>query len=513
MNELKIGWACRDVSTEKPVLIPGQFHARVSQGIADPVTLTVLALENGSDMAVFLSADVVIFRSNMLERVRALVAEKHPGFPVEKILMNATHTHTGPSVYGERLSPQTMDAPSSAYVDFPHDDVDIESGEVYFEFFAAKAADAILEAYTKRAPGGIAYGYGYAVVGHSRRVVYFDDLSLRPGAVNNSTHGVNGHAAMYGSTRDDKFSHYEAGADPIINFLYTFDVSGNLTGAIVNVPCPAQNSEGESRLSASFWHEARQAIRARHGNVFLLAQTAAGGDLSPRILHYKEAQARKFSLKYADQPETISEHNVRRDIAERIESAFTETLAWARRDIQKAAPIAHCVKTIQLARRMITEQEYAEETKRLEMLEKEQFKQDGAPLDRLRHNSQLFAARTRCKKILTRHDSQEREPTLPMEMHAIRIGDIAFASNRFELYMDFMHRIQARSPFIQTFIVQLAAVPGDGGGTYLATERGVQGRGYSASRYCNVVSPKGGQQLVEETLTALKEIAKSDFSG
>ena len=63
-----------------------------------------------------------------------------------------------------------------------------------------------------------------------------------------------------------------------------------------------------------------------------------------------------------------------------------------------------------------------------------------------------------------------------MELHVIRIGDMAFASNRFELYMDFMHRIQARSPFVQTFVVQFAAVPGPDGGTYLATERGAWGR-------------------------------------
>ena len=51
-----------------------------------------------------------------------------------------------------------------------------------------------------------------------------------------------------------------------------------------------------------------------------------------------------------------------------------------------------------------------------------------------------------------------------------------------------------------------ALEPGSDGGTYLCTERGAEGRGYSASMYCNLVSPQGGQELVEETLTALREI-------
>jgi hypothetical protein len=76
----------------------------------------------------------------------------------------------------------------------------------------------------------VAYGYGFAVVGHSRREVYFDDISKRPGMERNSRHGVHGHAMMYGSTRDPMFSHYEAGTDPFINLLYTFDAQGRLTG-------------------------------------------------------------------------------------------------------------------------------------------------------------------------------------------------------------------------------------------------------------------------------------------
>jgi hypothetical protein len=92
-----------------------------------------------------------------------------------------------------------------------------------------------------------------------------------------------------------------------------------------------------------------------------------------------------------------------------------------------------------------------------------------------------------------------------MEMHVVRIGDIAFATNRFELYMDYMHRIQARSPFEQTFVVQLA---GDGGGSYLSTQRGKDNRGYSANHYSCQVSPEGGQELVEETVKVLKELAQ-----
>ena len=45
-QRLKIGWASRDISTNQPVDIPGQFHIRVSKGVLDPITTTALVIDN-----------------------------------------------------------------------------------------------------------------------------------------------------------------------------------------------------------------------------------------------------------------------------------------------------------------------------------------------------------------------------------------------------------------------------------------------------------------------------------
>lgn len=504
MNELKIGWASRDVSTDGPINIPGQFHMRISQGISDPVTVTALIIDNGADLVAFLSADLVVIRSGLLDEVRAAVTARNPAIPVIKILMNATHTHTGASHYADSGSVLSNNTSTPLTGEVPHDGIDIASSDDYRHYLAAQAGDAICEAYAKRAAGGIAYGYGYAVVSHSRRVVYFDDRSKRAGEAQNSTHGLSGHAIMYGNTNDPNFSHYEAGADHFINLLYTFDSAGTLTGAIINVPCPSQNSEMEYKLSADYWHDVRLAIRERHGDIFILPQCAAGGDLSPRLLHYKSAQARRFTLKYGD--DLATERAARKDIAARVAVAFTEVLEWAGKDIQTALPLSHVVTTVHLSRRLISDEEAVYAQHGLEELKQKTFKADGTPEERLTHNSILVASRNRFIRVLDRYELQKKQPKLPMELHALRLGDIAFASNRFELYMDFQHRMQARSPFIQTFVVQLAGQPGDDGGTYLCTERGAQGRGYSASMFCNLVSPQGGQELVEETLHELQTL-------
>ena len=126
-------------------------------------------------------------------------------------------------------------------------------------------------------------------------------------------------------------------------------------------------------------------------------------------------------------------------------------------------------------------------------------------------NSQLNSKRSKVSGVINRVKQQANTPAFETEVHVVRIGDIAFATNRFELFMDYMHRIQGRSPFMQTFCVQLVTdlkSADRGVGSYLATERGENNKGYSATPYSCYVSPKGGQQLVDYTVEMLNEIKK-----
>ena len=102
-----------------------------------------------------------------------------------------------------------------------------------------------------------------------------------------------------------------------------------------------------------------------------------------------------------------------------------------------------------------------------------------------------------------------------MEFHVLRIGEVAFVSERYELYTDFGQRIQARSPFTQTFTIQCCAGGPDDMGTtnhYLATSRAVANGGYQADVYdnANAPSPEGGQQLVDTAVKLLYRLKAKD---
>ena len=67
MHRIKIGWASRDVSTQKSVNMSGQFHMRIIRGILDPITVTALVVENSGDIAVLLSGDMIDCRAHILD--------------------------------------------------------------------------------------------------------------------------------------------------------------------------------------------------------------------------------------------------------------------------------------------------------------------------------------------------------------------------------------------------------------------------------------------------------------
>lgn len=502
IDRVKIGWGRREISIDEPVNIAGQFYVRVSEGILDPLYATALCVDGGAgqDAVIFLSADVATVYADTLKPIEDAARALDVSVPAHAIVYNATHTHTAPAVGGEmEVSP---------------DGRPMFSGDRYREFFIRMCAEAVVEAWQNRREGGIGYGYGYAVVAFSRRTVYFKEMEkLQP----RDFSAPSGYAQMYGKCNHPLFSGFEAGADHFLNVLFTFDEKNKLTGMIVNVPCPSQVTEIYYKLSSDYWNEVRESVAEEFGSdVYVLTQCAAAGDLTPRGRYYMGAQERRMRLKYgmgyerSQTGDPRSEAYItrcmaeRKDIAERIVAGVKEIYDWASKEIFTELPVRHCYEVMALERRKITEEEVAWCQENLEMLEEQ--KREFSKLSGDAYSQAVTAHAkfvNRNRSLIERSEDVKVNPTLDMGAHVVRIGDVAFATIRFELFQDFMHRLQARSPFLQTFVVQLA---GAEGGNYLATHRAAEGKGYSASLFCNMVSADGGQQWVENCLRIMEDM-------
>ncbi|NLF39521.1 hypothetical protein GX586_08755 [bacterium] len=480
-DDLLIGWAARDITPDRPVNIFGQFRTRISKGVHDPVTATALSMTSGGDSVIWVSCDLCLVPMAVLEQCREKLLRRLPHFPAGKLIMSATHTHCAP-------------APDDFW--YPPVPEGVMTPAEYCAFLSDRIAEAVEESWNARKPGAVGWGHGYAVVGHNRRAVYFDDLSRRPGHVPLPGVRTEKTARMYGNTNDPRFDCIEGYVDHSVNMLFTFDHDKRLTGAVINLPCPAQETEHMEEISADFWHDARAEIRKRHGgHVFLLPQCAPSGDLSPHLMYNKKAEQRMLTLK---------NRTSRQEIACRIASAFDDTLGWAQKDIRRTAALKHVARTIALDRRLISDDEYRDAQADLAALGKAGAASAGeAQPPWGEQESVLFARKSRCTRIIERYEEQKTARALPVHLHVVRLGEIVFATSPFELFLDFGLRIVARSPAVQTFLVQLAA---DNHFSYLATRKAEQGESYSACLYSNEIGSAGGQQLVEETVKTIDEL-------
>ena len=100
---------------------------------------------------------------------------------------------------------------------------------------------------------------------------------------------------------------------------------------------------------------------------------------------------------------------------------------------------------------------------------------------------------------LARFEVQQNMDMFDVELHFIRLGDIAFATSPFELFLDYGNQIRARSKAKQTFLIQLCC---DNFG-YLPTEKAEKGSHYSAYVSSGQTGHEGGDILVRKTLSAI----------
>ena len=334
-SKLLIGWASKDITPEKPAALAGQFYVRISKQALDPITATALAIEsvgedNAGEQVIMVSCDLIWIPddSRLAIGFGTIDRRSRDGCaiwsnrccPVSipgKLFLNATHTHTAPIMAGGWC---------------PEQSEEVMTPSEYVDFLLSRLAEAVVEAWNGRKPGGASWALSHAVVAHNRRAVYLD-----------------GSAKMYGSTDRADFSHVEGYEDHSLNLLFFWNEEGEPTGIVVNVACPAQASETVHRVSADFWHEARAELRKRYSeSLFVLPQCSAAGDQAPRFLLSGRAEENMRKRK------DVSE---REEIAVRIADAVDYVFPAAKSDIRTAARLDHAVEELKLPVRKVTQDE------------------------------------------------------------------------------------------------------------------------------------------------------------
>jgi hypothetical protein len=455
--ELWIGTATADITPEGPVPLTGMKEVRISRTIHSRCTANVLALEardgdQRGDQAIIVACDLCVIRGGIQDAFRKHVAERLSGFDIRKLFLTATHTHAAPVLqqdrydnYGDALQPKD-----------------------YVKFLYERLGDAVVKAWDGRSAGAVSWGLGHAVVGCNRRAVFSD-----------------GSAVMYGNTNSPTFRGIEGYEDHAVDVLFFYDRQQKLRAVAITVACPAQSITGSS-LSADFWHDVRRLFHERHGQALcVLGFCAPAGDQAPNLLFRQKSEQRMDKLRGLTRTQ---------ELGRRIADACDDVLAVVQRDIRSDVPLVHRVDCFDVPGRKVTDAEYARAKGHYERL-----------ATKAKLAGPDYWEKNFYKLTVDRYAAQQQaEPRNSIEMHVLRLGDVAIATNPFELFVDYGVQIQARSAAQQTMLIQLAS-PLEAA-YYLPTPRALQGGGYSAIVEQSLVGPAGGQVLVERTVQAIREL-------
>ena len=353
------------------------------------------------------------------------------------------------------------------------------------ELLCEKITQVVIEAWTQKASASFSNAFGRAPVGMCRRASYTD-----------------GSAQMWGETNQAVFTALEGGSDTGIELMYVFGEGNKLTGIVANLACPAQCVQHRLFVSPDFWGEVKVLLRERFGeDIFLLALCSAAGDQCPvDIVRWVEPESdvndpnidRKYPLKRKADPSMFDIKGMKltgRRIAREIISVYEDGLD----EVQKDVEFEHQVHIMKLPIRKATLEEglIAEKEINNYLRDKE---------GNVDYND--AAKLQRYLGILTRLEDQNIKNVLDTEVHIIKLGTVAIATNPFELFLDYGNQIKARSKAEQTFLIQLACAT-EG---YLPTKKAELGGHYSAFISSGIVGHEGGDLLVRNTLDEINKM-------
>ncbi len=492
MGKLKFGWAEVDITPKTKISLDGEFFERVTDEVETPITVTALAIYNEVEQVVFCSCDLIWITESLLEGIRLKI--KNKDIDVNKIIISGIHTHNSytyaPNQPDKESSGNSLDVIKKLMPKNCKYNAQVTSDEamelnVAFDFLSEKIAEAVESAWNNLAEGGYKPAFGRVAVGMNRRVCYSDNT-----------------AKMWGDADKSTFISLEGGNDNGMELLFIYNSNNEMTGVVANIACPSQVMEQRSVISSDFWGKVKILLREKYGKDFkVLGLGGAGGDQCPRDLirwvepetPIKDPNVIRVNPKHRRADPSMFDVKGTWKIGKRIVSELELIIDEIKDDeIITEAELKHKTQTLNLPLRKVSESDRIEAEKTI----KEFFK-DKTEIDYIDTAELHVYAGT-----ILRYEYQNTHNLVPVEVHTVRLGDVAFVTNPFELFLDYGNEIKARSEAAQTFVLQLS----NGAKGYLPTKQAEEHGHYSAYVSSGIVGHVGGSLLVGEALESIKEL-------
>lgn len=234
----KAGVAAIDITPAEPIWMAGYAARKApSQGVRRELYAKALALEDAAGaLGVLVTADLIGFRRPVAERIAERCRRAY-GLDWDRLILNASHTHSGPVV---------GDPPYYAALD----ERQKQAVARYTETLVERVVRLIGEALRRRVPAWLAFGQGLAGIAVNRR------------------------RAAAGKR------HLPAPVDHDVPVLAARDASGKLLSIVAGYACHA-TSMGDYLISGDWPGFAQAEIEAAHPGAVAMFVQGCGADANP----------------------------------------------------------------------------------------------------------------------------------------------------------------------------------------------------------------------------------------
>jgi hypothetical protein len=427
----------------------GFFHRREAATVADDLTARALVLDDGSTRMAIVVCDLLSLKSDLVESIRSLI-EAECSIPRTNVMVSCTHTHSGPATSRHR-----GDDPDPAYI----------------ESLVQRIADGVRIAQTRLQPARIATGRApVAGVCFNRRYHMADGtVRFNPGVNNPDVIGPAGPV------------------DPEVVALLVESADGVPLALWSCLSTHYAGTDDELAISADYYGYYAAAIARSLGDQCIgLHANGTSGDINtidiaaPNALHGTAKAIRVGDAVAA--------------------TAIQAVLAQPRQDdVALGARSERCL----IERWSVTPDDIATAIQLLEM------PQHTEPLPAGTF-SYLVGQPIPAYQIVPYAQGVLHVAELPaqseLEVHVLRIGDLALVGLPGEVFVEFGLTLKDRSPFAHTAVVGLA----NGAVGYLPTEAGFDQGAYESWRSEWSWTNRGtGERLTERAATLLDQVAAS----
>lgn len=451
-RRFRAGAATANITPPLGEPIVGNWTASPATYVHDELHARCLVLDDGGTRVALVVIDSLGVSREVLDEARRL-AHEHTGILPGRILMSATHTHSGTSAQGSRWNPARSEGSGGL--------------DAYQRLLATRVADGIRRAAARLEPVQIGWARGALP-----DEVFNRRWIMKPGPHLANPFGGMDRVQMNPRVGGADLVEPAGPTDPEIGVLAIRALDGRPVAVLANYSLHYVGGVPEGHISADYFGVfatslARMLGEDRRDAPFVaMLSNGTSGDINN--IDVRRGQERL--------PPYVRMERVANRVAAEVFKAM-QHMTW------------HDWVPLWMADRSLTLETRRPTPELLAWAREVLARPADAPPRHVRER--VYAERT-----MSRADAPSH---VEIVLQALRVGGLAIAAIPFEVFVEIGLEIRQRSPFEQTFTISLA----NGSEGYLPTPRHHELGGYETWLGTNRVEVQASQKIVEALLEML----------